>query len=107
MRERRIGIIVDGATGRMTRNQHLKHALVSLRDDGGKPVHCEEPIATTSAEARELAELADGGAMMLDTMPHFRCRLEDLVAPVERTVCRDGNRIARRWVNVPVSGASS
>ena len=35
MAEQRIGIIVNGATGRMTRNQHLKNALIAIRDEGG------------------------------------------------------------------------
>jgi predicted dehydrogenase len=33
--ELRIGIIVNGATGRMTRNQHLANSLVPIRDGGG------------------------------------------------------------------------
>ena len=35
MSERRIAIIVNGATGRMARNQHLANALVAIRDSGG------------------------------------------------------------------------
>lgn len=35
MNEQRIGIIVNGATGRMARNQHLKNALIAIRDEGG------------------------------------------------------------------------
>lgn len=130
MNERKIGIIVNGATGRMTKNQHLQNALIAIRDAGGlvcgnerlvpdivlvgrdaaklatlaaecglgtsyttdldgaladarysiyfdgvttplrganlrraiaagKNIYCEKPIATTSAEAVELAQLAD------------------------------------------------
>jgi len=35
MGERRIGIILHGATGRMGTNQHLRRALLALRDEGG------------------------------------------------------------------------
>ncbi len=35
MGERRIGIIVHGATGRMGTTQHLARALVAIRDEGG------------------------------------------------------------------------
>jgi predicted dehydrogenase len=35
MAERRIGIIVHGATGRMGTNQHLGRALLAFRDEGG------------------------------------------------------------------------
>jgi predicted dehydrogenase len=35
MSERRIGIILHGATGRMGTNQHLRRALLAFRDEGG------------------------------------------------------------------------
>ena len=35
MAERRIGIIVHGATGRMGTTQHLARALVAIREEGG------------------------------------------------------------------------
>src|SRR5579883_647055 len=35
MGERRIGIILHGATGRMGTNQHLRRALLAIRDEGG------------------------------------------------------------------------
>jgi len=35
MGERRIGIILHGATGRMGTNQHLRRALLAFRDEGG------------------------------------------------------------------------
>lgn len=107
VRERRIGIIVNGATGRMSRNRRLKHAPVAIRDAGGKHAYCAKPIATTSAEARELAELADGGARMLDGVPPFRCMPADRAAPIEHMSCNGVNRSARRGVDAPASGATS
>ena len=44
MAERRIGIIVNGATGRMTRNQHLGNALVALRHDASAPIAAYSPL---------------------------------------------------------------
>ena len=38
MAERRIGIIIHGASGRMGTNQHLGSALLALRDEGGLPL---------------------------------------------------------------------
>lgn len=35
MAERRIGIIVNGATGRMGYRQHLVRSLLAVRDQGG------------------------------------------------------------------------
>jgi predicted dehydrogenase len=35
MGERRIGVILHGATGRMGTNQHLRRALLAFRDEGG------------------------------------------------------------------------
>lgn len=38
MTQRRIGIIVNGATGRMGYRQHLVRSLLSIREDGGVPL---------------------------------------------------------------------
>ena len=38
MAERRIGIILHGATGRMGANQHLARALLAFRSEGGLPL---------------------------------------------------------------------
>ena len=35
MRERRIGIIMNGVTGRMGENQHLVRSILAIRNDGG------------------------------------------------------------------------
>src|SRR3954463_255021 len=35
MKERRIGIIMNGVTGRMGTNQHLVRSIVAIRDQGG------------------------------------------------------------------------
>ena len=38
MSERKIGIIMNGVTGRMGRNQHLMNSIVAIRRDGGVPL---------------------------------------------------------------------
>lgn len=38
MADARLGIIVNGATGRMTRNQHLRLALCAIANEGGLPL---------------------------------------------------------------------
>ncbi len=38
MRERRIGIIMNGVTGRMGENQHLVRSILAIRADGGLPL---------------------------------------------------------------------
>ena len=36
--ERRIGIIMNGVTGRMGKNQHLLRSILAIRDEGGIPL---------------------------------------------------------------------
>ena len=38
MAERRIGIIMNGVTGRMGTNQHLVRSIAAIRADGGVPL---------------------------------------------------------------------
>jgi hypothetical protein len=38
MRERRVGIIMNGVTGRMGLNQHLIRSILAIRKQGGLPV---------------------------------------------------------------------
>ncbi len=35
MKERRIGVVMNGVTGRMGRNQHLERSILAIRKDGG------------------------------------------------------------------------
>jgi hypothetical protein len=38
MAERRIGLIMNGVTGRMGMNQHLIRSIAAIRKDGGVPL---------------------------------------------------------------------
>ncbi len=44
MRTHRVGIILNGVTGRMGLNQHLRRSLAAIRTQGGIPVSPEERI---------------------------------------------------------------
>ncbi len=63
MSERRLGIIMNGVTGRMGRNQHLVRSILAIRDQGGVP-------------------LSDGSRVMPD--PMLVGRNEERVAAVAR-----------------------
>ena len=36
-----IGIILNGATGRICSTQHVANALVPIRNEGGLPIGCD------------------------------------------------------------------
>ncbi len=59
----RIGIIVNGATGRMTKNQHLINSLVPIRRDGGVKLsngtHLIPDLLLVGRNADALEALAD------------------------------------------------
>ncbi len=61
MKEQRIGIIMDGVTGRMGTNQHLKRSILAIRAQGGvkagESVLMPEPLLVGRNEAK-LRELA-------------------------------------------------
>ncbi len=66
MAEQRIGIIMNGVTGRMGTNQHLARSVLAIRDDGGLPlangdVVMPDPILVGRNEGklRELARAFD------------------------------------------------
>ena len=42
MKERKIGIIMNGVTGRMGTNQHLVRSILAIRRQGGVPLSSDE-----------------------------------------------------------------
>src|ERR1041384_6307992 len=62
MADRRIGIILHGATGRMGVNQHLRN-LLAIRDDGGLKLRNGDPLipdpCLVGRNAEKLKNLAD------------------------------------------------
>ncbi len=44
MKTHRIGIIMNGVTGRMGTNQHLERSILAIREQGGLRIHADETI---------------------------------------------------------------
>jgi predicted dehydrogenase len=59
MPPREIGIIVNGATGRICSTQHLKNALVPLRDEGGLAVGDDRLVPRLLLVGRDTERLAE------------------------------------------------
>ena len=53
-----IGIIVNGATGRIASTQHLANALVPIRDEGGLPAGDDRIVPRILLAGRDAAKLA-------------------------------------------------
>ena len=68
MAERRIGIIVNGATGRMGYRQHLVRSLLAIRDQGGVELEGgDERIDELRVVLEESeADLRDRAAVLTD-----------------------------------------
>lgn len=65
--EKRIGIVMNGVTGRMGKTQHLARSILAIRQDGGVPLKdgttlMPEPLLVGRDEAklRDIAERAGG-----------------------------------------------
>ena len=57
MGQRVVGIIMNGVTGRMGRNQHLIRSILAIREQGGLPVSdgeviWPEPLLVGRSEAK-------------------------------------------------------
>ena len=63
MKEHKIGIIMNGVTGRMGTNQHLIRSIVAIRDQGGIQVSPDEVITIepvlTGRNEEKLSALAE------------------------------------------------
>ena len=99
MARRTIGIIVNGATGRMGANQHVARSLAAIRDDGGIPLddgdtlYPEPVLVGRSAERlRSLAERF--------RIERYSTDLDSLLADPELTVYFDAQTTARRVESV-------
>src|ERR687897_669998 len=59
MPSKEIGIIVNGATGRICSTQHLKNALVPLRHEGGLAVGDDRIVPRLLLVGRDAGRLAE------------------------------------------------
>jgi predicted dehydrogenase len=57
-----LGIILNGATGRICRTQHIRGALAQIRDEGGLPVGDDRVMPRLLLAGRNAARLAEVGA---------------------------------------------
>lgn len=57
-----LGIILNGATGRICRTQHIRGALAQIRDEGGLPVGDDRIVPRLLLAGRNEARLANVGA---------------------------------------------
>jgi predicted dehydrogenase len=57
MAQRTVGIILNGATGRICSTQHLANALVPIRDEGGLPAGSDRIVPRLKLVGREAARV--------------------------------------------------
>ena len=109
MKTHRIGIIMNGVTGRMGTNQHLMRSLVALRQQGGVKLSDEETIlpepvlvGRSAAKLAALAERAGGvkwttdlDAALADSFNtiYFDAQLTQLRAPAVLKAIAAGKHI--------------
>ncbi|MEK9706316.1 MAG: Gfo/Idh/MocA family oxidoreductase [Alphaproteobacteria bacterium] len=62
MATKTLGIILNGATGRICRTQHIRGALAQIRDEGGLPVGDDLVMPRLLLAGRNAARLAEIGA---------------------------------------------
>src|SRR5260221_576167 len=94
MGEKRLGIIMNGVTGRMGTNQHLVRSILAIRAQGGTVLAdgtriMPDPILVYRKAA--------GGGIILDMLCHWRYVLDGLFGAVESVSCLGANFITERW----------
>jgi predicted dehydrogenase len=87
-RVRAVGIIMNGVTGRMGRNQHLIRSILAIRDAGGLPIGAgevvwPEPMLVGRSEARLRALAAECG------LEHWSTDLASCLADPDYTIYFD------------------
>ena len=103
MATKTIGIILNGATGRICSTQHLANALIPIRDEGGLPVGDDRVLPRLLLAGRDAERLAavarTHGVRAVDHRPRRRAGrpgLRDLLRrrrhPSARRGARQGDR---------------
>jgi predicted dehydrogenase len=99
MTTHRVGIIMNGVTGRMGTNQHLIRSILAIRDQGGVPLGPDEAIVPdpilvgrSEAKLRALAEAHD--------LPHYTTDLDACLSDPAYEVYFDALRTDLRPANV-------
>src|SRR5437588_63095 len=103
-----IGIIPNGATGRICSTQHVASALAPIRAEGGLPAGDDRIVPRLMLAGRHAEKLADvaesygtevacqrpswnyrkkdGGGLILDMYPHWRYVIENTLGPMRRVI---------------------
>ncbi|HXW30329.1 MAG TPA: Gfo/Idh/MocA family oxidoreductase, partial [Xanthobacteraceae bacterium] len=96
MPARTIGIILNGATGRICSTQHLKNSLIAIRDEGGLAVGEDRVIPRPMLVGRDAARLAAVAKMhgVADWTTDLDAALADRAFAVFFDAAATGQRLA-------------
>src|SRR5215467_1311676 len=90
-----IGIIVNGATGRICSTQHLKNSLIALREEGGLAVGDDRVVPRPMLVGRNAARLAEvARTYRADWTTDLDTALGDPAFPVFFDAAVTGQRLA-------------
>src|ERR1041385_241753 len=91
-----LGIIVNGATGRICSTQHLKNALIPMRDEGGLAVGDKQVVPRPMLVGRDAARLAEVARTygVADWTTDLDAALADAAYPVFFDAAASGGRVA-------------
>ena len=91
-----IGIIVNGATGRICSTQHLKNSLIAIRDQGGLAVGDKQVIPRPMLVGRDAARLGEVARSygVADWTTDVDAALADAAFPVFFDAAATGGRLA-------------
>lgn len=91
-----LGIIVNGATGRICSTQHLKNSLVAIRDEGGLAVGDKQVVPRPMLVGRDSARLAEVAQRygVADWTTDLDAALADTSFPVFFDAAATGGRLA-------------
>ena len=91
-----LGIIVNGATGRICSTQHLKNSLIAMRDDGGLAVGDKQVIPRPMLVGRDAARVAEVARAygVADWTTDLDAALANPAFPVFFDAAASGGRVA-------------
>lgn len=91
-----LGIIVNGATGRICSTQHLKNSLIAIRDEGGLAVGDKQVVPRPMLVGRDSARLAEVAQRygVADWTTDLDAALADTSFPVFFDAAATGGRLA-------------
>ena len=96
MKKHRVGIIMNGVTGRMGTNQHLMRSILAIRDQGGVHINHDEVILPdpilVGRNAAKLARLAQMGGGL-----PYSCDLDGVLSDAQYSVYFDAQTTDLRY----------